>query len=128
MAGRDHLTRLGRRSGNGQGAGKIVRRAQGQDAQGELVLHEAINGRIERAIATADNDEIQLRPVLLDPCRNVLGMLDRCRDQLKIQIVQAFYRLSQGVRPSPSLAIDEQQCALAHNIPLTKKVYPAVNT
>ena len=34
------------------------------------MLDEAVNGRIERAIATAHNDEVQLRPVLLDACRN----------------------------------------------------------
>jgi hypothetical protein len=83
-----------------------------------LVLDEAVNGRIERTIATAYDDEIQLRPVLLDACRNVLDVLDWSRDQLKIEVMKAFYRLRQGACASACLAIDKQQYTLAHDIPL----------
>jgi hypothetical protein len=93
-----------------------------------LVLDEAVNCRIERAIATAHDDEIQLRPVMLNSCRNLFGILNRCRDQFKVQVVKDFYRLSQGMRASPCAAIDEQQSALAHDVPVKKKGYPAVHT
>ncbi len=89
MASRNHPTRLRCRGGNGQGASEVIRCTQRQNAQGELVLDEAVNGRIERAIATAHDDEIQLRSVMLNPCRNLCGILDRCRDQLKVQVVKA---------------------------------------
>jgi hypothetical protein len=118
MASCDHPTRLRCGDRNRESAGEVVSRTQRQNAQGELVLDKAVNGRIERTIATAYDDEIQLRPVLLDACRNVFDVLDRSRDQLKIEIMKAFYRLRQGACASACPAIDKQQCALAHDIPL----------
>jgi hypothetical protein len=93
-----------------------------------LVLDEAVNGRLERTIATAHDDEIQLRPLLVDVCRNVFGIFDRCRDQFKVQAVKAFYSLRQGGGASSCPAIDKQQCALAHDVSLKKKVYAAADT